>query len=332
MMKLSTMKKVMDTVDEHWKSPIAERILDRWGYDSGKYYCLRASANFIFVFLKEGRRYFLRFNDTCERDLRTIESEIKILQYLEKENLPVAKPVKSKDSRFVETVETELGTFYAVVFEGLQGKHPEFEELNNEQFFAWGSTLGKLHKALKTMPEELRFERASWKDHLASAQELLPCHETSAQKELEEISRWGESLNVSDDNFGLVHYDFELDNLVFENDMISILDFDDCSNYWFVADIAYALRDLFEDKVDLDNLQFQEFVAGYTKETEVDIVLLEQLSEFMRMHNIVTYAKLLKCVDIPESLDYPEWLSGLRKKLLDKIESYLASFEKEVLK
>lgn len=50
MMKLSTMKKVVDTLSEEWESSLAETILERWGYDAGTVRYVRASANFIFVF------------------------------------------------------------------------------------------------------------------------------------------------------------------------------------------------------------------------------------------------------------------------------------------
>ena len=39
-----------------------------------------------------------------------------------------------------------------------------------------------------------------------------------------------------------------IDESLPENE-INILDFDDCSYYWYVADIAFALRDLFEEKI-----------------------------------------------------------------------------------
>ncbi|MBW9235556.1 hypothetical protein JQK62_25855, partial [Leptospira santarosai] len=82
--------------------------------------------------------------------------------------------------------------------------------------------------------------------------------------------------------------------LIWSDDRFAILDFDDCSNNWFVADIAYALRDLFDDNIDMDNPHFKEFMVGYTKETEVDTVLLHQMQWFMRMHNLVSFTKLLR--------------------------------------
>lgn len=327
MMKLSTMKKVVDTVDEEWRSKFAERILDLWGYDNGFAYYYRGSANFIFVFRREGKRYFLRFNESSERDLKTIETELGILQYLHKNQVRVALPVVSKEGRLIETVESPLGIYYAVVFEALEGEHQEFEKLFTEQYVTWGSALGKLHKTFKGMPEDYRKGRHSWKDHLDTVRESLPEKEEAALAELEQIRVWAECLNETPENFGLIHYDFELDNLMIGNSQVSILDFDDCASYWYVADIAYALRDLFEDRIDLENPLFQAFLTGYSSETEVDTELLEQLPMFMRMHNLVTFAKLIRSVDVPESPEHPEWLSGLRSKLVDKINTYRDAFK-----
>lgn len=68
MMKLSTMKKVLDTVDSGWRSPIADLIMERWAYDAGTLFFWRASANFVFIFKREGISYYLRFNEASERE------------------------------------------------------------------------------------------------------------------------------------------------------------------------------------------------------------------------------------------------------------------------
>lgn len=82
----------------------------------------------------------------------------------------------------------------------------------------------------------------------------------------------------------------------------------------------------------MENPFFKEFMVGYTIETEVDTVLLHQMQWFMRMHNIVSFTKLLRSVDIPESQNSQEKFNGLRKKLLDKIVDYRVSFGKDSTK
>lgn len=328
MMSLSSMKKVIETVDSEWRSPLAEKVLERWGYDKGSVYSFRSSANHVFVFRAEGKRYFLRFIDNNERELQAINSEIEILLYLHKQNISVALPVKSSNEKYVEIVETSLGTYYAVVLEGLEGNQYQIKDLNNDQFFNWGKSLGKLHKVFKDIPKQYHEKRPGWNDHLTFVKETLPNKEKAAIKELEEINKWIKNLNVTNENFGIIHYDFELDNLYFNNDEVRILDFDDCSNYWYVADIAFALRDLFNECIDYSNPSFQQFLNGYREETDIDESLLCDLSWFMRLHNLITFARLLRTIDIQESEKNPEWLIDLRNKLKIHTEYYRTLFEK----
>jgi Ser/Thr protein kinase RdoA (MazF antagonist) len=327
MMQLSSMRKVVGTVDSEWKSPLAEEILRHWGYDEGSVYYFRASANFIFVFRKEGKRYFLRFIEDNQKSLQEIETEIKILTYLDKKSLIVAQPILSLNHRFVETVNTELGTFYAVVFNGLEGNQYEVDDLNPKQFFEWGRSLGNLHRVFKHMPEEYKANKPSWKEHLSFVKETISHNDKVVLKEWEQIYNWANQLKMTNDNFGMIHYDFELDNLSITDDDIGILDFDDCSNYWFAADIAFALRDVFKADVDLLTPDFQKFVEGYTSETNIEVEMLQEIPWFLRMHKLVMYAKLLRAVDMDENEENPEWLTGLKNKLMNYISNYRLSLE-----
>jgi Ser/Thr protein kinase RdoA (MazF antagonist) len=329
MMKLSTMLRVASTVDDEWRSPLAEKILEAWGYDAGSVYALRYSANFIFVFKRGGNPYFLRFNDVTERDLRTLEAEMEILEYLSGKGLLVAEPVRSLNNKKIERVAAEQGTFYGVVFKALPGKQYEPEELEDEQFRDWGSALGQLHEAFKGMAVSVSAERPSWRDQLHIVIDRLPDDETAAKKVHDYLLKWAEQLPVTKETFGLIHYDFELDNQRWDDNSIGMLDFDDCARYWYVADIAYALREL--ESLD-GNRKFNRFVEGYMSKTEVDISLLKELTNFQILHDLITFAKLLRSVDVSESENLQEWMMGLRAKLVQKINSYRDSFEEMVRK
>lgn len=324
MMKLSTMLKVAKTVDSKWRSPLAEEILKHWEYDEGSVYALRYSANFVFVFKKNEKTYFLRFNDSSEKDLPSLNEEMKILNRLGDGGIPVVKPVLSMNGKAVEQIETDLGIFYASVFEALPGKQYETEELELSQFFIWGSSLGKLHEAMKKWNDNQPYKRMSWKEQLTAVMNLIPDHEAAAKTEAAELLRWAEQLPMTKKNFGLIHYDFELDNLRWQDGAISILDFDDCMYHWYVADIAFALRDL--DKRDRNNPLFAEFLKGYQSETCVDQELLRQMPIFSRLHDLTMFVKLLKAVDLPESSNDPEWLINLRTRLFGRMETYRMSF------
>ncbi|MDQ2717643.1 MAG: hypothetical protein M3Z08_22350 [Chloroflexota bacterium] len=123
MMKLSTMLKVDSTVDTQWQSRIADRILEHWEHDQGSAHFFRSSTNFVYVFSKDGEHYFLRFADSAERTGAAIEAEMALLCWIASKGMSVTTPIASKNDRYVETVETDLGIFHAVVFAGLQGSH-----------------------------------------------------------------------------------------------------------------------------------------------------------------------------------------------------------------
>ncbi|SES63893.1 Ser/Thr protein kinase RdoA involved in Cpx stress response, MazF antagonist [Oceanobacillus limi] len=326
MMKLSTMKKVMDTVDGEWKSPLGEKILEHWGYDKGSVSFVRASANFIFEFTREGKPYFLRFNESSERDFSSIKSELRIVKYLRNRIKNVVQPINSLNGNDMEVVETEIGTFYAVVFEALEGKHYELDEISNEQAYLWGKSLGILHETLKQLPKDFRMDRPSWKDLLVKTKETLPKNELAAHREIDRLWTWADELCVSKENYGMIHYDFELDNVLFDNNTIRMLDFDDSSVHWYVADIVYAWRDA--GSFNLENPATKIFIEGYKSETSLDEEVLQAYSSFERLHHLTSLAKLIRAVDIGESEDHPEWLADLRVKLCSITEKYRLSIEK----
>ncbi|MED3647869.1 phosphotransferase enzyme family protein [Halalkalibacterium halodurans] len=325
MMKLSTMKKVVATVDKKWRSPLAEFILERWGFDRHSVFYWRASANFIFMFQHHGKKYYLRFNDSCERNLTMIKEELKLVQYLGSQALAVAQPVLSKNNNLVEVVITPIGTFYAVVFEALDGEHLSFEEMNEEQLFVWGEMLGTIHENLKNVPNDLAIKRPSWKDDLEKVKEWLPPNEIAAMKELEMISEWANQLPITKENFGIIHYDFELDNVRFNEITISALDFDDCAYYWYVADIVYALRDAGKFRVTTPAIK--TFMKGYKSSTFLDEELLEEANGFERLHHLVSFARLLRSVDKDYSKEEPGYQMDLSKNLVSLINNYRLSFE-----
>ena len=322
MMKLSTMKKVVDTLTKEWKSPIADQVLENWNHDPDSLFYVRSSANFVFKFKENGQLRYLRFNSMDERSFEETENEMKVLHFLTEKNPDIVKPILSKNNRYVEVVKTEIDDYIAVVFEGYDGKMYEVEDLNEDQFYKWGKTLGKLHKTMDQIPVELIAKRKTWKDHLDMVRELIPENDQAFLKAVESIEKRAESITAKT---GLIHYDFELDNLHWYPNSIKIFDFDDSAVYWYGADIAYALRDLFNGKIDIENAHYKRFMSGYASEFEVDENLNQDLHVFMKLHNLYSYPRILRSLDFEIREDSPDGIKGLTGKLTKYAESLRAS-------
>lgn len=326
-MRLSTMWKVDSTIRADGGSPVAERILERWTYDSGSVRFFRSSTNFLYVFQREGKRHFLRFADSSERRREAIEAEIELLGWLAGAKVDVALPVPSRLGNRVETVGTDWGEFHAVVFAAMVGQQLEISDLDDSGFRRWGAALGELHAAMKRYPGVSMVARGSWRDHLEFARQYLSQDAQALRAEQEAIMSSLASLPVNPETYGLTHFDFELDNLIWRDESIGVLDFDDCSNLWYAADIAFALGDLFEEDVDLRDERFQAFVQGYSEHHHVDEDLSSRVPLFLRLDNLVRYARMARATDLAVGPEHPDWLRALSQKLHGRMAEYRMSVE-----
>ena len=309
MMTLELMARFFESVDEEWRSPIASSVAAAWFGGEVETWVWRASANFVCVVMAAGRKYYLRINHESERQPDLIAAELAFVEALNGASISVATPVRSTDGSLVESVSTPLGLCHAVMFEALPGEHRELDEMTGVDFEAWGQALGAVHACSSRLSA---INRPAWSDNLNLAKRLIPAQAGAARREIHAVEAALESLPRSRENFGLIHYDFELDNLMWDSGHIGILDFDDCAYCWFAADIAYALRDLFADRVggvDLDDASLQSFVRGYRDEQPLSDEEIERLPLYLRLHNLVSYARITRALG--ESVP-PQSRSGRR--------------------
>lgn len=329
MMRLRLMQEVMVTVDAQWECPLADALLQAWDHDGGHAKFWRASTNFVFFFKRAGQDCVLRFNHASERTLAAIQGELDFVIGLAAQGIPVAKPIRSRSGHYVERVETELGTFYATAFEALQGDQWEVEDLTPQQFVAWGQALGALHNASAKLSVA---GRPTWQDHLAMVAEIVPAAETAALQTRTMLQEQLSQLPVNTENFGLIHYDFELDNLIWDGESAGIIDFDDSAHHWYAADIALALGDVLGDSasvVDLQNPSFLHFIDGYRSARSLAQEEIERIPLFLRMDALVTFARLQRALTPVNPRGELAWMAGLREKLAAKMTLYREEFEED---
>ena len=127
-----------------------------------------------------------------------------------------------------------------------------------------------------------RLVRPSWRDRLSAIQREIPSDSLALQAEYRYFVDWLDTLPTTPETYGMIHGDFELDNLIWRNDSAAVLDFDDSAFMWYAADVAFAVRDLFTKDMDLDDQRFQAFVAGYRESRPLSDESLSQTPPFLR--------------------------------------------------
>ena len=138
------------------------------------------------------------------------------------------------------------------------------------------------------------------------------------------------ALPANQSNFGLIHYDLSPDNIRWGGERLGVIDLDDCAHYWFAADVAYALRDLYADRasrLDLRHPSLRAFVAGYREVRELSEDELGGLRLFACANHLLKLAELIIIRDEGREPDEPDWVLGLRAKLAGKVEAYRAEMQ-----
>ena len=320
MLPLHKMVMFFQSVAEDWTSPIADAIASRWAEAVGKKTCVRASANYVFHVDGGEQGYILRFNHASERSVAWIQSELAFLAYLHERGIHVNQAYPSRNGKLVESVPTEQGLFHAVLLEMLPGEHQNPEEMDAPALRRWGRALGQLHRASEGYAGE---DRPGWRQLFSTARLSVPRNDAALQDAVARLEERLNSLPADPVHFGVIHYDFESDNIRWDAGSPGIMDLDDSCRAWYGADIAYALRDLAPDPYgapDRKDERFLAFLCGYRSVRSIADGELDNLSLYMNLHQLLSYARLQHTLAGDVSPDEPQWALDLRAKLAPRVE------------
>ena len=328
MMRLSTMLRVDGATSAEGRNPVAEAALEHWRHDAGSLRFFRSSANFVHVFRVDGALHFLRLAEESERRREAIEDELALLRVLAVRGLPVAIPCESDRGRSIEMLATPLGVFHACAFAALPGEQwDEDDELSADRLLMWGEALGRLHAEAKELSRDFAPSRETHEGRLSFIRSHLGGDER-ARRELESLSAALAGLPIDESNYGLVHGDFELDNLFWNGTISGIADFDDAFHCWYLADVAFALASVLSSPSERPT-SLDSFLAGYARHCEIDPEARALLPIFWRLADLQRYARLVRALDLPADQDYPEWMESLHAKLVAWVARYLSSLQRE---
>jgi Ser/Thr protein kinase RdoA (MazF antagonist) len=134
------------------------------------------------------------------------------------------------------------------------------------------------------------------------------------------------------ENFGLIHYDFEMDNVFYDETSrsIHVIDFDDVMQHWYMMDIVQALDSL-EREVSSKTASDPSttFLAGYQSHFAIEEAIWAALPVFRRFGDLYRYTRITRALQ--ETWDHePDWMVMLRKKLQPRLAKYAAVFGKEL--
>lgn len=291
---------------------LARLALGRWRHDeetlTERLSWFRISSNAVYPFDRDGRLCFLRLSPAEEKSEKELWGELDFLCFLQEKDYPAMRPIPSDGGEMLLTLDTPWGVWYASVFGGVPGKPVEELASSQDVMRRYGEALGQLHMLTRAYDTQ---DRRSWRDALAwTAAELMRCGAPEGLQDVcREIGR--ELAQLPMDAYGLVHYDFEPDNVFWDEatQRCHVIDFEDGMQHFFAMDLAQALDEL-------DGQAQEWFLQGY-RTVYAGPVHTEQLPLMRRFRDAYACARLLHCLsDVPQ--EQPGWMPGLCSRLQNR--------------
>jgi Ser/Thr protein kinase RdoA (MazF antagonist) len=268
---------------------------DIYGFKKESLNFISDSTNQIYSFIKNEKRYILRFSERPVETLRQTKAEMDWLYYLAKNGISVSLPLGSEDNELVTAKYDEGKSFIISAFEALPGK---FWDRNNPRlwnekiFYNWGKVTGDIHRLTKEYkPVDNTDVRNAFTGHEALfIDEIKNC--PAVYKITEDLKDEIMTYTKDKDSYGLIHYDLHPWNFIIDGEKINAFDFDDSLYGWFALDIGIAIyhglwwgmcSDAGHDFTD-EIIKF--FMQGYLSANPLNAFWISKIPVFMKFRQI----------------------------------------------
>jgi Ser/Thr protein kinase RdoA (MazF antagonist) len=302
---------------------IADQLIARWGTQWSAR-MMRSSANFTYRGTDGTRTAFLRFAHAGDRSAGAIEQEMQLLTWLGEQGIAANQPILSSAGRLVESVETEAGTFHAVLLTEITGVNHELDQLDAATAERWGAAIGELHATLVRAPESLRRGPGFWHDSLTAAAGADSPFPDMVRREVRSLIAELEKLSQTPETYGLIHSDLELDNVFDQGARFGIIDFDEYCAGWLTLDLAKAFTDGLSLNPGEEHPLFPAFIAGYRGKHPLSDATLDTIPLMLRVSELNGYVRVHRSLNLDPSFQRIDWLAGLERRLGDWLREYEA--------
>jgi Ser/Thr protein kinase RdoA (MazF antagonist) len=319
MMPLTEIHRLKQTVADSWDSPVADQVAAHWGCPAGTVKWWRSSASHVFVLSGDGGRRFLRFVPDAYRGPDSVAAVAELMARLSRSGSAVVRPVTAESGALTVTVPTGIGAMHAMMVEAAPGDEVDIAGLTEPMARCWGRALARLHGDATGLSAGLG-ESFGELPGMAG----LFAGDTALVEATLTLAGWMGRLPRDRNRWGVVHGDFELDNMAWVGHRPVAYDFDEAAVSWFAADIAYAVRDLAGPTghaADEHRARFDAFIAGYRSLRPLDDQDLGRLPLFAGLQAAACIVRITRALGHPGRGE-PGWLAELRGKLAEKARAH----------
>jgi Ser/Thr protein kinase RdoA (MazF antagonist) len=279
----------------------------------------------------DGLMFALRIHREGYHTREAIASELAWLIDLRAKNVAITPvPVAGRDGELIQKMDRHI-----VLFRWEAGLEPSITGDLARPFEILGETAARMHLHAKEWQRHLWFTRHVWN------------FETALGEQNPHWGRWREGLGVDSamadmfartvaligrrlaaygktrDNFGLVHADMRLANLLIDGEQVKVLDFDDSGFSWFMYDAATTVS-FYEHEPQVPDL-IESWKQGYRRFTELSVHDEKEIQTFLMLRRLLLVAWIgtRRETDLAKSMgvSYSQSTVGLCEDYLTRFDS-----------
>lgn len=246
---------------------------------------------FMYEYNFNGQDCILRIID--HRNPAELDAELHWINYLSDHGVGIARALPSPTGQLCDVFDLSGTRYFATTFQKAEGKPPTQKEWCSDLFKKMGRLIGKMHRLTSTYTPV--GSRKDWidEDICDYKKHLPPTHTFIRQKSKETI----DAVNVlpkNKDTYGMIHSDIHQTNMHLYNDDITLFDFTDCEQHYFINDLAIVIYWALEVSFNGADIQtytttlIKNLFAGYKEENDLDPFWVAQIPKFLKLREVIS--------------------------------------------
>jgi Ser/Thr protein kinase RdoA (MazF antagonist) len=273
---------------------LLQQVLERYGLSTASVTPLHSYNNQVYrVERADKQRFSLRICGFLNMQHRSMEDEMRWLDFVAQHNPRLApRPIANQQGELVTVIATPAGDRLACLFAWIEGT-----ELRGAVTPADLSKIGRMVAALHNIARQFPFPDADndFRSDYRYDQSLMLQHRQWMAKHrdtigpervalldraIDTVLAAMDRMGTTPANFGMIHADLTLSNLLVHHEEIYLIDFEQLGRGHFLHDLAVLWSELQKNVGDIER-HWQSFVAGYSEVAELPFRSEAELNPFI---------------------------------------------------
>jgi Ser/Thr protein kinase RdoA (MazF antagonist) len=316
---------------------LAEQSLVLWDIpDDAVVSLINVSENATYLVKSSAGKSILRIHRENYHSERAIECELEWMNALSKDSDVLTPGVYlARDGKYIQSgiVEGLADPRFMALFQFVEGDQPDETKDLTADFEKLGEIAAKTHGHAINWKKPDNFERLIWDDSTMFGEEATWGDWRAAPNVTQEIKVVLEKLEIlvrqrlavigkTENNFGLIHADMRLANLIIHETGPRLIDFDDCGFGWFLYDFATAIS-FIEDDPAIPYLK-NAWVKGYRTVRPLSDSEVQEIDTFIMLRRLALLAWIGTHIEAPEPQEMAPHFARVTAELAT---DYIARYE-----